>query len=87
MLKLIKSNQKNFLAKLNIILQKRKFNEPKIDLKVKNIIQDVKKNKDYALIKYEKKYSKIKNISLKNIKFSTIEKKKIIKKLDKKTKI
>jgi histidinol dehydrogenase len=87
MLKLIKSNQKNFLKKLEIILQKRKFQDPKIDLKVKNIIQDVKKNKDLAVIKYEKKYSKIKNISLKNIKFSTLQKKKIIKKLDKKTKI
>ena len=86
MLKLIKSNQKNFLVKLDIILQKRKLKDPKIDLKVKSIIQDIKKNKDLALIKYEKKYSNIKNISLKNIKFSIIEKKKIIKKLDKKTK-
>ena len=86
MLKLIKSNQKNFLAKLDIILQKRKFKDPRIDLKVKSIIQDIKKNKDSALIKYEKKYSKIRNISLKNIKFSILEKKKIIKQLDKKTK-
>ena len=87
MLKLIKSNQKNFLAKLDIILQKRKTKDPKIDLKVKSIIQDIRKNKDLALIKYEKKYSNIKNISLKNIKFSISEKRKIIKKLDKKTKI
>ena len=86
MLKLIKSNQKNFLAKLDIILQKRKLQNPKIDLIVKNIIQDIKKNKDLALIKYEKKYSKIKNISLNNIKFSISERNKIIKKLDKKTK-
>ena len=87
MLKLIKSNQKNFLEKLDIVLQNRKFKDPKIDLKVKKIIQDVKKNKDSALIKYEKKYSKITNISLRNIKFSILEKKKIIKKLDRKTKI
>ena len=86
MLKLINSNQKNFLAKLDIILQKRKLKDFKIDSKVKNIIQDVKKNRDFALIKYEKKYSNIKNISLKNIKFSISEKQKIIKKLDKKTK-
>ena len=86
MLKLIKYNQKNFLEKLNNILQKRKLKDPKIDLKVKNIIQDIKKYKDLALIKYEKKYSNTKNISLKNIKFSNIEKKRIIKKLDKKTK-
>ena len=85
MLKLIKSNQKNFLAKLDIILQKRKTKDPKIDLKVKSIIQDIRKNKDLSLIKYEKKYSNIKNISLKNITFSTSEKKNIIKRLDKKT--
>ena len=86
MLRLIKSNQKNFLAKLDIILQERKLKNPKIDLKVKNIIKDIKKNKDSALIKYEKKYSNIKNISLKSIKFTILEKKKIIRKLDKKTK-
>jgi len=86
MLKLIKFNQKNFLVKLDLILQKRKIQNPKIELKVKKIVQDIKKNKDIALIKYEKKYSKLKNISLNNIKFSITEKKKIIKKLDKKTK-
>ena len=86
MLKLIESNQKNFLSKLDFILQKRKFNNSNIDSKVKNIIEDIKKNKDVALIKYEKKYSNIQNISLKNIKFSNLEKNKIIKKLDKKTK-
>jgi histidinol dehydrogenase len=86
MLKLIKSNQKNFLLKLNLILEKRKFKNPKIDSKIKLIIEDIKKNKDLALIKYEIKYSKLKNISIKNIKFTELEKKIIIKKLDKKTK-
>jgi histidinol dehydrogenase len=86
MLKLIKSKEKNFLLKLDSILEKRKFKNPYIDLKIKFIIQDVKKNKDLALIKYEKKYSKLKNISLKNIKFSNLEINTIIKKLDKETK-
>ena len=86
MLKLIKSNQKNFLSKLDNILQKRKQKDPKIDLKIRNIIQDIKKNKDKALIKYEKKYSKLNDITLKKIKFSNLEKRKIIKKLNKKTK-
>ena len=86
MLKIIKSNKKNFISKLDIILQKRKFQSPKVDLIVKNIIQDIKKNKDVALIKYEKKYSNLKNISLNNIKLSNKEKIKIIKKLDRKTK-
>ena len=67
-------------------MQKRKLQNPEIDKKVKNIIQDIKKNKDLAVLKYEKKYSNLKKISLKKIKFSTSEKKKIIKKLDKKTK-
>jgi histidinol dehydrogenase len=86
MLKLIKSNQKNFLSKLSLILERRKSKSLNIDSKIKFIIQDVKKNKDIALIKYEKKYSKLKNISLGNIKFSKSEKKKIIKKLDTKIK-
>ncbi len=86
MLKLIKANQKNFLLKLDVILQKRKVQNPKIEKRVKNIIQDIKKNKDIALIKYEKKYSKLKNISISNIKFSISEKNKITKRLDKKTK-
>ena len=86
MLKLIKANQKNFLIKLDTILQKRKMQDFKIDLKVKKIIQNVKKNNDLALIKYERKYSKLSNISLNNIKLTIYERKKIIKKLDKKTK-
>jgi len=86
MLKLIKSNKKNFLSKLEFILKKREFKSPNIDSKIKFIIQDVKKNKDIALIKYEKKYSKFQSISLNNIKFTNKEKNKIIKKLDKKIK-
>ena len=85
-LRLIKANQKNFLAKLDSILNKRKSKDPNIELKIKLIIKDVQKNKDLALIKYEKKYSNFKNISLNNIKFTKEEKNKIIKKLDKKIK-
>ena len=86
MLKLIKSNQKNFLSNLEFILDKRKTKDPNIESKIKFIIQDIKKNKDLALIKYEKKYSKFKGISISNIKFTKEEKEIIIKKLDKKTK-
>ena len=87
MLKLIKANQKNFLSNLSVILEKRKTKNPNIDTKIKFIIKDVKKNRDLALIKYEKKFSKFKNISLSNIKFTKVEKNKIIKKLDKKIKV
>ena len=86
MLKLIKLNKKNFFSKLNFILDKRKSKNPNIDLKIKFIIKDIKKNGDSALIKYEKKFSNVKNISIKKIKFTKKEKNKIIKKLDKKTK-
>jgi histidinol dehydrogenase len=67
-------------------LNKIKFKNPNIDLKIKIIIEDIKKNKDLALIKYEKKFSKFKNISINKIKFTEDEKNKTIKKLDKKTK-
>jgi len=87
MLKLIKANQKNFLSKLDFILDKRKAKNPNLDLKVKFIINDIKKNKDLALIKYEKKFSKFKNISINKIKFTKREKNKIIRKLDKRTKV
>ena len=86
MLRLIKANQKNFLSKLDFILDKRKAKNPNLDLKVKFIINDIKKNKDLALIKYEKKFSKFKNISINKIKFTKREKNKIIRKLDKRTK-
>ena len=86
MLKILKANKKNFLENLELVLQKRTAKNSNLDLKVKTIINDVKRNKDKALIKYEKKYSKIKNISLTRLKFTNLEKKKIIKKLDKKTK-
>ena len=86
MLRLIKINKKNFLSKLNFVLDKRKLKNPNIDAKIKLIIKDIKKNGDLALIKYEKKFSKFKNISLKKIKLKKAEKNKIIKKLDKTTK-
>jgi len=87
MLRLIKSNQKNFLSKLEFILEKRKSKDSRIESKIRLIIKNVKKNKDLALLKYEKKYSKFKNISLNNIKLTKEEKSKIIKKLDKSIKI
>jgi len=87
MLKLIKANQKNFLSKLGFILDRRKSKIPNIDLKIKLIIKDVKKNGDSALVKYEKKFSKSTKTSIKNIKLTKKEINIIIKKLDKKTKV
>ena len=86
MLKIINTNKKNFLQNLDFILQKRKNQSNTIDNAVKKILNDVKKNKDKALIKYEKKFSKNKNLSIRKIKFSNSEINKIIKQLDRATK-
>ena len=64
MLKILKANKKNFLENLELVLQKRTAKNSNLDLKVKTIINDVKRNKDKALIKYEKKYSDRKSTRL-----------------------
>ena len=87
MIKYFNGNQKNFSKKLEIILSKRKMQYSKNSKIVNKIISDVKKFNDNAVLKYEKKFSKLKKIKTKNIKFSKSEIKKIISKLDKKTKI
>ena len=82
MLKFLNANQKNFLKKLNIVLNVRKLQQKNQSSKVKKILYDVRKAGDKAVIKYEKKFSKIK-LSPKNIKFSEKEIKMISKKIDK----
>ena len=85
MLKFLNFNKKNSLNNLKIILNKRKFTEKKETLAVRNIIANVKKNGDKAIIKYEKKFSKIKIKSTKII-FSKKEINQAEKKIDKKIK-
>ena len=87
MLKFLNGNKKNFIKTLNFILSKRKINSSEKNIIVKKIIRDIEKNKDRALIKYEKKFSNLKKISTKDLKFSEKEIRSIIKKLDKKTKL
>ena len=82
MLKFLNANQKNFLKKLDIVLNVRKLQQKNQSSSVKKILYDVKKEGDKAVIKYEKKFSKIK-LSPKNIKFSKNEIKTISKKIDK----
>ncbi len=85
MIKYINGNIKNFDTKLDVILNKRKFLQINQSKNTKLIIQDVKKRGDKALLKYEKKFSKI----LKNnnkIKFSKKEINDISKKTDPKLK-
>jgi histidinol dehydrogenase len=83
MLKFINYNKKNSLNNLEIILNKRKFSQKNKTSVVKKIILDVKKNGDSAVLKYEKKFSKIKTKS-KKIAFSKKEINEISKKTDKK---
>ena len=69
MLKFFNANQKNSLKKLELILYQRKLKQQTKSATVKKILFDVKKYGDKAVIKYEKKFSKIKSSS-NNIKFS-----------------
>ena len=85
MLKNLNGNYKNFLPKLNFLLKKRRFNDTAINLRVKQIINDVKKNRDKSLIKFEKKFSLIK-LNKKRIALNNTEINNIIRKIDKKTK-
>ena len=81
MIKVINCNNDNYIKKLNFFLEKRR-QENKFDTKfVFNVINEVRKNKVKALLKFEKKYSKNKNI-----KPSEIQIKNAIKKLDPKVK-
>jgi len=86
MLNYISTEKKNFFKQLELFLKKRRTKDSIKNLIVKKIIRDVIKNQDKALIKYEKKFSKSKTIKTKDLRFSTLEIKNIIKRLDKKTK-
>ena len=85
MLKLLKLNKKNSVNTLENILNKRKSTQKNNTTTVKKIISNVKKNGDKAVIKYEKKFSKLKTHSVKII-FSTQEINFIASRIDKKIK-
>ena len=86
MLKYLNGDQNKFLKKLDVVLDARRVKDSGKLRKVKEIINNVKKGGDKSLLKYEKKFSKVKNISLNNLKFKKKEIEKIIKSLDAKTK-
>ena len=85
MLNFFNANNKNSIEKLELILNLRKMNQKNKNKKVNNILANVKKYGDDSVIRYEKKFSKIK-IKTKKIKFSENEIKKILKRVDKKLK-
>ena len=62
MTKLIRLNKKNFKSLLNKITHSRNQIDTKTEFTVNKIINDVMKNGDRALIKYEKKFNNNTNI-------------------------
>ena len=61
-MKILNSNSKNFDKKLDSLLFQRKKKVQSNAVSVSDIIKDVKKNGDKALIKYEKKFNQNKVI-------------------------
>ena len=57
MIKILDCKSSNYLSKLKIILQKRRLGSKINTNIVSKIVKDVKKNKQKALLKYEKKFS------------------------------
>ena len=86
MLKILKLNKKNSFNTLGNILNKRKSTQKNNTTVVQQIISNVKKNGDKAVIKYEKKFSKLKTHSAKII-FSKQEVSSIANQVDKKIKL
>ncbi len=85
-LKNFNTNQKNYLKKLEKILEERKKKQFNQSEKVKKIILNVKKYGDKAVIKYETKFSNLR-LSQTKIKFSKNEINNISKKIDKSLKV
>ena len=81
MIKILNSSNKNFTHELDKILSIRKNKVQSKSVSVTNIINDVKKNGDKALLKYEKKFNKNSTITPAPKQIS-----KSIKSLDKKVK-
>ena len=77
---------KNFFNQLKKFLEKRKIDQNQNSSIVKKIIIDVKKDKDNAILKYEKKFNKNSQIKISGFKYSNNEIKKLIKNLDNRTK-
>ena len=81
MIKILKFNNKNSLKSLESFLNKRKSVQKNQTTIVSKIIKNVKKNGDKAVIKYERKFSKIKSKSNK-VMFTRKEINKISKTVD-----
>ena len=65
-MKILNSKSKNFDKSLNNLLNKRKKKLKSSSVSVTKIINDVKKNGDKALLKYERKFNKNRLVFLLN---------------------
>ena len=81
-MKYLNANKKNALYNLEKVLNARKSKQQNQSKIVKKLLLDVKKYGDKSVLKYEKKFSKLKT-NTKKIKFSKEEIKQISKKVDK----
>ena len=72
MLKIIEYNEKNFNSNLERRINSKRLQSNKIELKVKKILNDIKRNKDKALFKYAKKFDNIQD-PLNNLKVKQSE--------------
>ena len=86
MIRIINTKTREFNKQLSYYLSLRKLNFSSKSGVVRKIIIDVKKNKDKSLIKYEKKFNKLKQLNKKNLYFSNSEIRSITKKLNPKIK-
>ena len=84
-MKYLNGNKKNSLNNLEKILNARKSKQQNQSKIVKKLLLDVKKYGDKSVLKFEKKFSKVKT-NTKKIKFSKDEINQISKKVDKKLK-
>ena len=82
MIRILDTKKREFNKKLNYYLNSRKFNFSSKSSVVKKIIMDIKKNQDKSIIKYEKKFNKLKKLNKQNLYFSKSEIKSTIKKLN-----
>ena len=64
MIKILDCKSLNYLSKLKLILEKRRLGSKINTSIVSKIVKDVKKNKQKALLKYEKKFSKNKVVKI-----------------------
>ncbi len=58
MIKILDCKNRKYKSKLNLFLEKRRFGKVINTNIVPKIINDIKRNKNTALLKYEKKFSK-----------------------------